>query len=261
MRGIQLLYGSFAMASGNTDHDVTSERIHKELQRLRSESLLKDLLLAIVPLLVAGLSIYFSNENSSRQLAFAHDQLTQMREIENAKLLESFTEKILAGGKESDLARIALDSVRLTAVQKDQLSGFFEAEAGGSDSPTATPQAPTAAGEIDVTFAGMLSDLFAAERETRADAYTRTKNYLLVNDAGRLIDQMIAKVFSDPFNIKGRSNVLSILAGLPADKLADRRQILLDFLVEVEKRGAVNPAYAVGPQTRGWIEDIRTKLA
>ena len=107
----------------------------------------------------------------------------------------------------------------------------------------------------------MLSQLFAPTREVRSEAYSITKQYLLNNSANALIDQMLSKVFSDPFNIKGRSNVLSILSSLPSGKLSDRRQQLLAFLIEMENRGVVNPAYAVGPQTRGWIGEIRAKLA
>jgi hypothetical protein len=63
-----------------------------------------------------------------------------------------------------------------------------------------------------------------------------------------------------PFNIKGRSNVLSILASLPQSLLTVRREQLLKFFAEIENQGAVNPAYAVGPQTQGWIGEIRAKL-
>jgi hypothetical protein len=51
------------MAIGNNAKEVTAERIFSELKKLRGASLFKDLLLLIVPLLVAGLSIYFSDQN------------------------------------------------------------------------------------------------------------------------------------------------------------------------------------------------------
>ena len=213
-------------ASKTTEQEVTAEKVLDELKRLRGESLIKDLLLAFVPLLVAGLSIYFSYKSTEKQLEFSTTQLFQTRQIENAKLLESFSEGILRGGKEAELARIALDSIRLTDGQQEQLSVFFEAASGGSDSPPEQPEPASTTTGIDTTFEKMLSQLFAPTREVRSEAYSITKQYLLNNSAGALIDQMLSKVFSDPFNIKGRSNVLSILSSLPSGKLSDRRQQL-----------------------------------
>jgi len=242
--------------------EVSTEDILVELKKLRDESLIKDVLLALVPLLIAGLSIYFSYKSTESQIEFSNTQLIQIREIENAKLLESFSQSILNGGKEAELARIALDSVRLTKDQKKQLSGFYETAAGGSDRPDKQPPAtPLTETRVDRTFENLLSQLFSAERAIRADAYPATKSYLMKNNVVKLIDQMIAKMHSDPFNIKGRSNVLAILASLPVNKLTDRKEQLLSFFVEIENKGSLNPAYAVGPETKGWISEIREKIA
>ena len=249
-------------ATTKNKQEASTDELLNEIKRLRGESRIKDVLLTIVPLLVAGLSIYFSNQNAERQLLFSNTQLVQTREIENAKLLESFSQRILNGGKEAELARLALDSVRLTESQKIQLSKFFEEEAGGSDQPQEPPSQPSSSEQvIDSEFEKLLSRLFSPEREVRAKAYTTTKNYLINKKAEKLIGQMIAKVYSDPFNIKGRSNVLSILDSLPVDKLMSSKDELLSFFLDIEHKGALNPAYAVGPQTTGWISGIRGKLA
>jgi hypothetical protein len=242
------------------ENRVSSDAILQEIERLRSGSLVKDILLALVPLLVAVLSIYFSNRSAERQIAFSNTQLAQTREIENAKLLESFSDRILNGGKEAELARIALDTIMLTDIQRIQLAAFFETESGGSDSPE-NEIVRSEEIEVDAAFGQLLTDLFATEREVRARAYTETRLYLLANNSGDLLDQMIAKVETDPFNIKGRSNVLSIWASLPKERLNDRRSEILEFLDEIQRAGAVNPAYAVGPQTQGWTKEIRAALS
>ena len=112
-----------------------NDEVLKEIKKLRSESIFKDVLLALVPLLVAGLSIYYSNKNTQSQLTFSQEQQLQNKEIENAKLLERFSKSILSGGDEAALAKIALDSVRLSDSQKQQLAVYFEQESGGSDQP------------------------------------------------------------------------------------------------------------------------------
>ncbi len=241
--------------------EVSTEDILEELKKLRSESLIKDVLLALVPLLIAGLSIYFSYTNTAKQIEFSNTQLNQTREIENAKLLESFSQSILNGGEEAELARIALNSVRLTKDQRKQLSAFYETAAGGSDRPHNQPsEPPVSRTGVDRVFEELLSQLFSADREIRKDAYPLTKNYFNSNNAMNLIDHMITKVYSNPFNIKGRSNVLAILASLPVGVLAGSKEQLLSFFVEIESKGSINPAYAVGPQTKGWISEIREKI-
>jgi len=244
----------------NTNDDISMSKVFNELKQLRGESQVKDLLLAIVPFLVAGLSIYYSNQNVKSQIEFSKDQLAQTRKIENAKIIESFSESILNGGKGAGLARIALNSIQLTEEQKEQLSSYFEAEAGGSDKPQKLGEPSQTKLEKDTVFENFLSELFNPKRKVRAIAYTQTKNYLSNQDSVRLIDQMIAKVISEPFNIKGRSNVLSILANFSKGKLLGKKQGILEFLVEIERRGTMNPAYAVGPQTLGWIAEIRGKF-
>ena len=238
-----------------------NEEILKEIKTLKTESLIKDALLAIVPLLVAGISIYYSNSTALRQIQLAQNQQEQTQEIENAKLLEGFSQRILNGGREAELAQVALDYIRLSIEQKEKLAKFFEQEAGGSDQPISpSDSSENAAQSIDQEFQSLLEKIFAADRDTRAQAYTPTKQYLSENSSEELVSQMLLKVDSDPFNIKGRSNVLSILADMPQKRLKTHKASLLTFFDDLESKGATNPSYAVGPQTKGWISVIRAKI-
>jgi hypothetical protein len=241
---------------------VDNEEILKEIRGLKKESLIKDVLLVMVPLLVAGMSIYFSNATAQMQIQLAQNQLAQTQEIENAKLLEGFSQRILNGGRQAKLAQVALDYITLSNEQKSKLAKFFEQEAGGSDQPN-PPSAPpgSPAQGIDQEFQSLLGQIFAVKINIRAAAYTLTKSYLVANYSNELVTQMASKVRSDPFNINGRSNVLSILAAMPEDSLRTSKGVLEKFIEEFEHKGAINPSYAVGPQTKGWISEIRAKIA
>lgn len=244
--------------STESENQITSEEILRQLKKLRSESLIKDLLLATIPLIVACLSIYFSSESVKKQLQFSNNQLEQTQLIENAKLLESFSERILTGGKDAQIAKIALDSLMLTDKQKVSLTEFFEAAAGGSDSdinPLASSDEP-----FDIVFQEKLDRLFSPKRAVRSQAYIEVGDYLQSTEPSVLIDQMIFTAETDPFNIKGRSNVLSILSELSKEKLITSSANILSFNKLIMKNGKQSPAYAVGPQTLGWIQILTGKL-
>lgn len=273
--------------------------IYAELKRLRNESWIKDVLLAVVPLLVAGISIYYSNQNSKQQLRFAQEQMLQNRQIENAKLLEGFSQRILNGGREADLARVALDSITLSSSQKTQLASFFESEAGGSDQIDLTTSLVEASVEVapplqgdkklamveplnvdvevlaseapplaDLTpeerlerhFASVLPLIFSDTRETRIEGYSQVQSILSQDYSADFVLMMLDRIRSDPFNISGRSNVLSILSDLSAENLVTTKKELLEFLSLLEDQGKDDPTYAVGPQTQDWIKRIRDSL-
>ena len=249
------------MTAEDDNKKLSNDKVLAELKKLRSESIVKDFLLALIPLLVAGMSIYFSQQNVNKQLEFSNAQLKQTSEIENAKLLEEFSQSILHGGKEAELAKIALESIDLTESQMEQLSGFFENEIGGTDRPLTSQVVDSVVDtNIDLEFRTLMDQLFSSERKTRIVAYPATKTYLLENNTSDLIDQMIVKVKLEPFNINGRSNVLSILANMPEPKLMESKDKIQIFLTDIETKGSVSPAYAVGPQTNGWIGEVRNRL-
>ena len=246
------------------DNQQTLDEITKAIKGLRRESFIKDILIAIVPLLVAGISIYFSNSMTQAQLEFN-------REIESAKIIESFSEKILRGGEEAQLAQIAFETVPLTEQQRENLALLFESKsaadapvevAAAIDGPQTAGDPPSAQGpQSDTELAGLLAGLFDPERTVRSDAYWRTEQYLTQASNPELLPQMFAKIWQDPFNIPGRSNVLAITADLPPSYFAGQHEFIRGQLGQIEDLAAKSPAYAVGPQTTGWISQIRAKIS
>jgi len=233
------------------------DQILRELKKLRSDSLIKDVLIGVVPLLVAVISIYFSNKYLSRQIEVSKDQQEVTSRIETAKLLDSFSADILEGGHKAQIARIALETVPMSESQSTQLALYFESAAGGSDQP-----GPQNGGDnlVDKNFADLLSKIFSKDKSDRITGYIGTHAYLLNNSSVGLIEQMIAKIDDNPFNINGRSNALSILASLPEARISSSKNSILAFLSDLEIRGKNNPAYAVGPNTQGWIRVLRNNL-
>ena len=71
---------------------------------------------------------------------------------------------------------------------------------------------------------------------------------------------MIEKMQKEPLNIKGRSNCLSIMSEMDQEFLKENRGIIEPELARIESFESEGVQYAVGPQTKGWIEDIREKL-
>ena len=172
----------------NSGNDPLLKNIHKELKKIRTESWIKDLLIATVPLFVAALSIYFSNLTIERQLEHS-------RGIESAKIIENFSSKIAQGGEEAQLAQIAFESVPLTGHQRNQLAYFFEKKAGGTDEHEVEKQPPPPPGStsiIDTDFEELLGRLFDTEREVRSKAYSDTRKYLAAKQQPSLIKQMFS---------------------------------------------------------------------
>ncbi len=210
----------------------------------------RDTLVAVIPLIIALVSIYFTSQATN-------EQLSQSRGIESAKIISELIDDITEGGDQARLAQIAFVSVPLNDEQRADIGAFIESKSLG-DAPLLLAGGSNSDNDV---FAGMLDRLFHVDRETRSIAYSEVRSHVATQgDADALIRQMGSKVESEPLNIKGRSNVLSILADTPAERLAPSRVYILEQLQRIE-RLSNDPAYAVGPQTRGWISNIRDRLS
>ncbi len=216
---------------------------------MKRQAITKDILIVIMPLLVAGLTVFFSTK--SKQQA-----LQQSGQIETAKIIISLMEDILKGGENAHLAKIAFENVPMTESQQQQLATFLEEKVGGSDRISQ----PTHLVDLDTTFPILLDKLFDDRPEVRRQAYTDTRDYLKANPDTSIIAQMFDKVRSNPFNIKGRSNVLSIVSSADSHLLLssqNRLQEELRWIADLEKK---SPSYAIGPQTKGWMNDLENRL-
>ena len=233
----------------NEKHATQSqEHLEESLRNLKRKVQLKDLFIVIVPLLVAGLTVFFSTRSN-------RETLNHSRQIEGAKIIINLMEDIMKGGENAQLAKIAFENVPLTESQRDQLSSFLEQKIGGSDSPQLADSTPQHA-----EFKFMLDDLFNDTYDIRKTAYVDTRNYLQTHPDTVLVGLMFNKVRDNPFNVKGRSNVLSILSSSDPALINSSRSRLQDELKWIENLEGKSPSYAVGPQTKKWMSSLNHQL-
>ena len=114
---------------------------------------------------------------------------------------------------------------------------------------------------VDSVFAVLVDQLFADAIEERSKAYAKTRDFLKVNQDTLYVYQMFHKVRNSPFNIKGRSNVLSILSTADQSLLESSEDVIRREIRRIEDLGQRSPSYAVGPQTKGWISEIENRLS
>ncbi len=227
--------------------------LNDSVEEANKRSRMKDILIVVVPLMVAVITVYFSTDSVNKQL-------THSRQIESAKIIASFSQQILEGGEGSELAEIAFESVPMSESQREELSSFIEQRKGGPDLPVDIP-VDTMEISIDQEFSELLERLFHIDRDVRAPAYTETREYLKAKPDTQLVGEMFDKVRSDPFNIKGRSNVLSILSTADQSLLISAKERIDTELQWIESLGQISPSYAVGPQTKGWLSELENRLS
>ena len=221
----------------------------KELRRLNEKkSNLKDLAI-FIPLIIAIISIAVASYSESQNLA--HSQ-----QIDSARLIQSFSKQILEGEKSARLASIAFESVPLSENQRNELAALIEGSSNQDDAPVDTIINDNARNQFLIELNG----LFDSKKENRADAYTKMLSILESNRDSYIIQDMFDKIENQPFNIMGRSNVLSILSSAHIELLMNNKELILKELSRIKNLKQLSPSYAVGPQTTGWINSIELRL-
>lgn len=232
-------------------------RLEHKLDTVGKISFREKLLIVLLPLLVTGFALWLIHANAKKQLQMASAQLATAQQLETAKLLAQYSEMIHSEDKrEARLAQLAFGSVPMSPEQRLEISEFLE-KTNNSDAFVKLSQTGDAYGD---TLSKLLESIFSEDKYERRRNYPHARYYIERNIDGLLLTGLFRWIKNDEFNITGRSNVLSILADLPAAKLkpyAYELNSALDDILTLEGR---NPAYAIGPKTHGWINEIRRKL-
>lgn len=193
--------------------------------------------------------------SASKQLSIASSQLETTQNIETAKLIAQYSEMILVGDeKEAQLAQIAFASVPMSEIQRQAISTFLDRS---SDSGVLMSES------VDVNdnvLTQLLQGIFSENESVRKSNYASMHSYFSENIDEQLIDEIYMWIRENEFNINGRSNVLSIFASIPADTLKLYAATLNAKLDEIMELEGGNPAFAIGPKTIGWIDEIKAKI-
>ena len=240
-------------------------------------SIIKDVCLIIVPVLIVFINTRHSTRELENRLAaeenhlklqqqFDFERIKAENRMEMAKLIDQYSGLIFKGGNEAKLAVIALDTDILSKEQYKKLIDLVEGSSGSADKSGEKWIEKT-----DEQFNKTLDELFAEKESTRSIAYGRMLYLLLNSPKPEYIERIFKKIEDDPLNIFGRSNCLSLLSEVGDTE--EGRLFLISYnkenegknklelqLKRIEDLRAKGVVYAVGPQTMGWINDIRKKI-
>ena len=228
------------------DLNHTLKEIKALAKKMNSHMLVKDILIILVPLVVALFTVYQSN-NTFQQ------ELEHNRNVERANIIANFADKILEGGKSAKIAQIAFEASLMPDSLWNKIADAIELIEGGADI------ASTDLGEHPL-FKIALDQLFDSTKTIREKGYVRLLELLNEKKEPVLIESMMNRIRSDPFNIKGRSNVLSILTKQDPAFLLESKSYIRAELEWISGLENVSPGYAIGPQTKGWISQLNTIL-